>query len=722
MRATRWLTLALLLACGKERPTVTLPAPLSAPPRPASSGLLAGFGRADITPPPGVGLGGYSLENQQARGYRHRLYARAMLLEDARGERLAFVVADLPHVSALLQRKLAQRLTDAGLGIGADRLMLSATHSHSAPGNFYEARTYNQEGGRLPGFDSVFADFLVDALVQAVTAARADLGPAAAGWGTARVTGLTFNRSMDAFRLNPSPLTPLDGAPAESLAAVDRTLSMLRVDRCPSGSGGDCRPLGAFTVFAIHGTGYPAPSPLLDGDIHALVERGLERAIDAADSAASACDSAATALLRCDFRPHAVHLFTQGTHGDVSPALDAGTRCERLLRFRYRPRTWGPREPAAAEEWRADPKQLAECLERARREVERLGRELAERTIELHRSIRTSRDLELGRAAETLDLHAAGTAHELCDQPLTGTANYAGARDGRTRLDGWKVLGFIPSGIEQGGHAISRKAKGCHGAKMIGLGPIQRLVVRRYGLPRYAQAAVFLVGNRLVAQLPGEITTEAGMRMKRSMEQVARPGDTALVVSLANGFMQYVPTEEEYAAQRYEGGSDIYGPLTARYFERELSELATSLRAGTPRVELLPILADPGPTASYFRRAPGGPPPGKELRRLRAGRCEGDDVILTWRDGSPGLLAPSRGQVLEIQTRREADGRWEHAAWDDQSEVEVTSLGRTGGGYLWQARWHAGSSSTGTLRLVLAARADVGLPEFVSEPGRCARR
>jgi neutral ceramidase len=719
MRASAWLALALLLGCGKERPTVTLPAPLSAPPRPQASGLLAGFGRADITPPPGVGLGGYSLENQQARGYRHRLYARAMLLEDARGERLAFVVADLPHVSALLQRRLAQRLTAAGLGIGADRLMLSATHSHSAPGNFYEARTYNQEGGRLPGFDPYLADFLVDALVQAVSSARADLAPAAAGWGTARVTGLTFNRSMDAFRLNASPITPLDGAPAESLAAVDRTLSMLRVDRCASDPGGACRPLGAFTIFAIHGTGYPAPSPLLDGDIHALVERGLERAIDAADSVVARCDSGVTALVRCDFRPRAVHLFTQGTHGDVSPALDAGTRCERLLRFRYHSRAWGPRDAPAAEEWRADPTRLARCLERARLEVERLGRALAERTIELHRSIRTSRAWELGRAAETLDLHTAGAAHELCDQPLTGTSNYAGARDGRTRLDGWKVLGLIPSGIEQGGHAISRKAQGCQGAKTIGLGWIQRLVVRRYGLPRYAQAAVFRVGNRLVGQLPGEITTEAGMRMKRAMQQAARPGDTALVVSLANGFMQYVPTEEEYGAQRYEGGSDIYGPRTARYFQGVLSTLAASLRDGPPRVALLPILADPGPTASYFRRPASGPPPAKGLRRIRAIRCEGNVVVLTWRDASPGLLAPSSGQVLEIQTRRDADSPWGHAAWDDQSEVEVRALGPTSGGYLWQVRWHAPPVSAGMLRLVLAGRPAAGLPEVVSEPLRC---
>ena len=48
----------------------------------------AGFGSVDITPPPGLGLSGNGPEGQQARGWRHRLSARAMLLEDSDGERI----------------------------------------------------------------------------------------------------------------------------------------------------------------------------------------------------------------------------------------------------------------------------------------------------------------------------------------------------------------------------------------------------------------------------------------------------------------------------------------------------------------------------------------------------------------------------------------------------------------------------------------------------------
>src|SRR5213593_2226717 len=69
-----------------------LPSPTSARPAPAAlPGLRAGFGRADITPPPGVGLAGNGPEGRRAVGYRVRLYARALLLEDSTGERVALV-------------------------------------------------------------------------------------------------------------------------------------------------------------------------------------------------------------------------------------------------------------------------------------------------------------------------------------------------------------------------------------------------------------------------------------------------------------------------------------------------------------------------------------------------------------------------------------------------------------------------------------------------------
>ncbi|MGD0169910.1 MAG: hypothetical protein ABSE54_09325, partial [Smithella sp.] len=51
----------------------------------ANTVLLAGTARADITPPPGMPLGGYSIEANYSKGFRTRLYARVLYLKPVSG-------------------------------------------------------------------------------------------------------------------------------------------------------------------------------------------------------------------------------------------------------------------------------------------------------------------------------------------------------------------------------------------------------------------------------------------------------------------------------------------------------------------------------------------------------------------------------------------------------------------------------------------------------------
>ena len=83
------LCLLALAACRLDPQPLPVVAP-QASPVPTHAGLRAGFGRADITPPPGPGLTGNGPEGKRSRGWRTRLYARALYLEDSRGERLAW--------------------------------------------------------------------------------------------------------------------------------------------------------------------------------------------------------------------------------------------------------------------------------------------------------------------------------------------------------------------------------------------------------------------------------------------------------------------------------------------------------------------------------------------------------------------------------------------------------------------------------------------------------
>src|SRR5438046_5633006 len=150
------LGLALVTAGCIAFAELPLPSPSSSRPVPAS-GLRAGFGRADITPPPGVGLAGNGPEGRRAAGYRVRLYARALLLEDRTGERVALVVADLPQVTPNLHRLTARRIRDS-TGIGADRLVIAATHVHPGPGHFHADRQYHQSTSEGERRDSAIAE------------------------------------------------------------------------------------------------------------------------------------------------------------------------------------------------------------------------------------------------------------------------------------------------------------------------------------------------------------------------------------------------------------------------------------------------------------------------------------------------------------------------------------------------------------------------------------
>jgi Neutral/alkaline non-lysosomal ceramidase, N-terminal len=82
--------------------------------------FVAGVGKVDITPPPGLPLFGYSrARTGDAAGVHTRLYARALYLEDARGEHVVLVQCDLGAISALLHLQVARAIVqETGVSAG----------------------------------------------------------------------------------------------------------------------------------------------------------------------------------------------------------------------------------------------------------------------------------------------------------------------------------------------------------------------------------------------------------------------------------------------------------------------------------------------------------------------------------------------------------------------------------------------------------------------------
>lgn len=648
--------------------------PVSRPPAPAA-GFRAGFARVDITPAPGLGTLGWGPEAAVGQGYRNRLKARALVLQDAGGETVALVVVDLDAVSTILHREVARRVRDRTGGvIGADRLILSATHTHSAPGGFLSAWPLNLIGAPKGGFNRAFVDGLADRVAEMVGQAWDSLRDARAAWAVANVWGYTRNRILDAHRRNavidPFPIIPPGpDAPAtlpDSARAINPRWVMLRVD-LRDGSGG-WRLGGTYSVFAVHGTVVPAGNDLYDADLHGTLTRALEDSLGG------------------------IHILANGTEGDASPDWRRASRCP-PPRMGIHRRPAGPRTPPPLYDWPLPPPDdVTACLDTALADLERLRDGLRGEALRVYRSLDpeitrpAAADLRIRRNFETVHLTGAeGRRAGLCARPQAGMALAAGADDGRTRLKGWKVFGLIPLGIDWG--SVTGNLAACQAPKRVFLAPIQQEPVGNLQFPEYTQFAVLRIGNLWLGTVPAEATTVAGLQMlaglrrgiagSRGTHPDAVRSDSLAILGLANGYLSYVATWDEYQAQTYEGGSTLFGPHEAMFMAGRLEGLARGMAApnATP---VDTILVRPGPLRA------GGPDAGPHTPRPSVPAppvCGAHRVTARWRDAPPDLFYPARGSLVAFDAG--AGG----AARDDDVRVEVRVVDRGGGSWTWEAAW-----------------------------------
>ncbi|EGI57362.1 Neutral ceramidase [Acromyrmex echinatior] len=115
--------------------------------------------------------------------------------------------------------------------------------------------------------------------------------------------------------------------------------------------------------------------------------------------------------------------------------------------------------------------------------------------------------------------------------------------------------------------------------------------------PKIVSTQVAIIGNVVIAGVPGEFTTMSGRRLRESIRKVmsdASDDETSVIVAgLCNTYSDYITTPEEYQLQRYEGASTIYGPHTLTIYLKQYQELTKaaiqnkSVSPGPPAPELL---------------------------------------------------------------------------------------------------------------------------------------
>lgn len=84
------------------------------------------------------------------------------------------------------------------------------------------------------------------------------------------------------------------------------------------------------------------------------------------------------------------------------------------------------------------------------------------------------------------------------------------------------------------------------------------------------------LGNLFLVGIPGEFTTMSGRRIRNALYNVT--GDIVIVAGLANNYINYVATPEEYEIQEYEGGATVYGKNTLPVITVLLQNMAKALK------------------------------------------------------------------------------------------------------------------------------------------------
>ena len=101
--------------------------------------LKAGVGRADITPPTGYALGGWTRADRIGTGVHTRLQASAVVLKSGK-RKIALVAVDLFAAPGGLIAEAAKR---ARHGFSQKNVIVSASHTHSGPSQFANFATLN---------------------------------------------------------------------------------------------------------------------------------------------------------------------------------------------------------------------------------------------------------------------------------------------------------------------------------------------------------------------------------------------------------------------------------------------------------------------------------------------------------------------------------------------------------------------------------------------------
>ena len=646
---------------------------------PVSGAPTAGAVSVDITPPPGMPTGGYSMLANRGQGFRTRLKARIVYLNDGKGHSVALVQIDLPAASLLLHHKVAEAVAEQ-TGLKPGDIAITASHTHSAPANIFDNDFYNKHMTSGEWVETSHLEFLTGQIARGIVKAHDERRPARVATGCKDIYGYNRNRALTSYVLNHDVGEISLDDPQAVFKAVNPALCMVRVD--VQDDRGQYLPLAAYSIFSVHATALTPPVEVYNADLFAYAQKDLEWTI----------------RRTYDTPWSVVHGLTSGTEGDMAPAL----REQGDSTFGHLPVDW------------KEAKKVGKGLGReAIRSFEELGERLTD-------------DMVVGSAVRELNIREHNTVENvaLCTSAVVGNPVAGGAYERRTP---W--LAAVP--FLRGGNDLARRwwlfTEGCQGNKRhLLFSFLQPLLEPKDSFPNTVMFQLIRVNDTVILPIPFEVTVTSGRRIAARVQgEFVGAGENRIrgvaVASNSNGYFGYTTTPEEYFRQNYEGGHTLYGRYSTPYLTAQLGVLARDFLtkgevqelgpAWTYRLKVGAFYPESRPSTGH-REALAQPVP------VQAAKAQDEDFIaFRWQDVGPGEVDLHRPlSRVEVEDQHRWETLWVNGEpiHDDGYDLEIRYLAeRDDGMGEYEVRWY-NPVPGGVYRFVVEPRQ--GYPTLISQP------
>ncbi|XP_058058756.1 neutral ceramidase-like [Anopheles bellator] len=525
-----------------------------------------GVGRADCTGPPvEIGFMGYGEFSQRGQGIHLRQFARAFVFEEedrADGQRrVVFVSADAAMMGHAVKREvLALLATRYGSVYRFENVVLSGSHSHSVPSGFLMSTIYDIAS---LGFVPQNFDALVEGITLAIVRAHESMRPGRLYLSETTIPDANINRSPSAYENNP---------PEERARYRDYTDKRLVQLRLVDESSG--QPFGSINWYAVHPTSMNKTNRYVSSDnvgyASVLLEQDRNRE-------------------RIAGRGAFVGAFASTNLGDASPNL-MGPKCEKtglpcdMLTSSCPSGAGFCIASGPGKDMFESTKIIGTRLYNAAAELLAAGggREVTGPIKFAHQFVDMSQTKVTYVDAVSGELK---TGHGC--YPAMGYSFGAGTTDGPGAFD-FRQAQLTDTAFWNTARDIlgqpTAEDKRCQAPKPI-LIASGRTKFSYEAQPKIVPTQVLQVGDFIMAAVPAEFTTMAGRRLRAAIRQEAtRDGSvaepTVVIAGLSNMYTSYVTTPEEYAIQRYEGASTLYGPHTLPIYLEQFRKLVRAINAG----------------------------------------------------------------------------------------------------------------------------------------------